>query len=302
MKTVAITGAGGFIGRRIASAALAAGWRVRALVRTPEKLSAELAPVRWDMEDGITPDLLENVDAVIHGAAFRPDDLDDPAQADRCMRINAGGTLALLTAAQAAGASRFVYLSAGNAYNSALSPIPETAQLFPAHRATYYLASKLMGEIYVSHWDRADKISGCILRISSVYGPGMDERGFIAATASKLAAGIAVSLRNGGSFGADMVYVDDVARAAIAAVGRPFRGAVNVGSGTVSTARTIAQELAGMLGADESLIRLEPATAEPESGFGALDITLARRELSYTSTPLREGLALAWDSIREKQL
>jgi UDP-glucose 4-epimerase len=301
MKTVAITGAGGFIGQRIAEAALAAGWRVRALSRSPEKLPAEFAPLRWDMEDGITPDLLKGVDAVIHSAAYRPDDLDDPAQADRCMRINAGGTLALLAAARDADAFRFIYLSAGNAYNSPQSPIPETAQLFPARRAAYYLSSKLMGEIYVSHWDQTGQISGCILRISSVYGPGMDERGLIAATARKLVAGQAVSLRNGGSFGADMVYVDDVARAAVTALDVPFHGAVNVGSGEVSTARDIAQALAAVLDADENLIRLELAAAAPEASFGALDITLARRELGYVPTPLREGLARTWDSIREKQ-
>ena len=301
MKNVVITGAGGFIGRRIALAALTAGWRVRALTRSPEKLPVEFEPAYWDMENGVEEALLKNADAIIHGAAYRPDDLGDPAQADRCMRINAGGTLALLRAAQAAGISRFVYLSAGNAYNCAQSPIPETAQLFPIRRGAYYLASKLMGEVYVAHWDHLQKISGCILRISSVYGPGMDERGLIATTARKLASGQAVSLRNGGSFGADMVYVDDVADAAIAALAGSVSGAVNVGSGQLSTARDIAYALAGLLGADEKLIQLEPAAVAPDTGFGALDITLARRELGYAPTPLRQGLALTWASTRENQ-
>jgi UDP-glucose 4-epimerase len=300
MKTVAITGAGGFIGRRIARACLDAGWRVSALSRTPDRLPAEFAPLRWDMEEGTFPAELNHLDAVIHGAAYRPDNLDDPSQAEACMRVNAGGTLKLLQAAQAAGVKRFVYLSAGNAYDSALSPIPETAQLFPARRATYYLASKLMGEIYVSHWDRTGKIPGCILRISSVYGPGMDKRGLVAATACKLAAGQPVRLRNGGTFSADMVLVDDVAQAAIAALDSPFRGAVNIGAGKAVAAHEIANLLAELVGADPALIRLEPPTA-PDTGFGALDITLARQALHFVPTPLRDGLARTWDSLRDNR-
>jgi UDP-glucose 4-epimerase len=298
MKTVAITGASGFIGRRVATAALKAGWRVRALVRVPESLPAELGAVRWNLEeDGAAP--LDGVDAIIHGAAYRPDNLDDPSRADACMRINAGGTLSLLAAAKTAGVGRFVYLSAGNAYNATGSPIPESAQLFPVQRATYYLASKLMGEIYVSHWDQTGQMPGCILRISSVYGPGMDERGFIPATARKLAAGQTVKLRNGGSFHADMVYVDDVAGAAAGALDAPFRGAINVGSGQASTAREIAGLLAGIVGARTDLIQLEPP-ASPEAGFGALDIALAREALRFSPTPLREGLAHTWNSMQGK--
>jgi UDP-glucose 4-epimerase len=299
MKTVAITGASGFIGCRIARAALAAGWRVRALARSPERLPPEFGALRWDMEKLAAPAPLDGIDAIIHGAAYRPDNLDDPSQAEACMRINAGGTLALLTEAQAAGVRHFVYLSAGNAYNTTQSPIPETAQLFPANRATYYLASKLMGEIYVSHWDRAGKIPGCILRISSVYGPGMDERGLIAAMARKLAAGQTVLLRNGGSFSADMVYVDDVAHAAAVALDMSARGALNVGSGNASSAHEIASLLAEITGAEPGLIRTEPQSFE-EPRFGALDITRARQMLGYAPTALREGLARTWNSLQEK--
>jgi UDP-glucose 4-epimerase len=300
MKTVAITGASGFIGRRISKAALDAGWHVRALARTPDTLPREFSPMYWDMEDWMAPAALEGADAIIHGAAYRPDNLDDPSQAEACMRVNAGGTLALLESAQAAGVKRFIYLSAGNAYNTTQSPIPETAPLFPTRHATYYLSSKLMGEIYVSHWDQTGKLPGCILRISSVYGPGMDERGFIVETASKLAARQPVNLRNGGKFSADMVYVDDVAHAAAAALDAPFRGAINIGGGCAFTVREIACMLAELLGADPKLIRLEiPDGQEP--GFGALDISLARKTLHYTPTPLREGLVRTWDSLQKER-
>jgi UDP-glucose 4-epimerase len=292
MKTVAITGAGGFIGRRIAQAALDAGWRVRAFTRAPEKLSANLAPLSWDLTESIPPDLLEGVDVVCHGAAYRPGDLNDDAQAERCMQLNAEGTLKLLRAAHAAHLPRFVYLSAGNAYQHSNAPIKESAQLFPVKRAAYYLASKLAGEIYVEHWDQLGKISGCILRISSVYGPGMDERGLIAVISRRLKAGQKVTLQNAGSFAADMVYVDDVARAAVAALDAPVHGPVNVGSGALSTSRDIATALAAILRAPEALIEPEPAKPEPDVGFGALDVTRARHELGFRPTTLYDGLTL----------
>ncbi|HWA70578.1 MAG TPA: NAD(P)-dependent oxidoreductase [Rhizomicrobium sp.] len=291
MKTVAITGATGFIGRRIVGAALKAGWAVRALSRDPARVvpQANVIAVRWDMDGPISHEFLVGADAICHGAAFRPDYLGDEKSAARCMEANAEGTLRLLRAATDANVPRFVYLSAGNAYAQGTGPFAETAQLFPDGRASYYLTSKLVGEIYVSHWDREGRISGCSLRISSVYGPGMDRRGLIPAMAAKLRAGQTVRLKNGGGFGGDMVCVDDVADAAVAALSSQHRGALNIGSGHYTTAREIAQLLAGMLQVSPDLVEIAPA-GPPEPGFGQLDISRARCELDYQPTPLSKGL------------
>ena len=75
MKTLAVTGATGFIGRRVVAAALDAGWSVRVLVRDAQQLASfsNVDGVVWDMgADDLPADALLGVDAVCHTAAYIP--------------------------------------------------------------------------------------------------------------------------------------------------------------------------------------------------------------------------------------
>ena len=76
-QTIAITGATGFIGQRICLRLLDAGYRIRALVRTPGK-ARELLPGRVDMvegslaDDGRLAELVRGAGAVCRSTGWGP--------------------------------------------------------------------------------------------------------------------------------------------------------------------------------------------------------------------------------------
>ncbi len=152
-RTIAITGATGFAGRHAVAALLAAGHRVKALVRNPAtaSLPSEVEPVHGDIfaSDALER-LLDGADAVVHLAgvlaANHPHDY---------FRVNAHGTVALAEAASRAGTKRFVHISSLAARELALSP---------------YAASKRAGEDAISAL--AGKLNAAIIRPPAVYGPG----------------------------------------------------------------------------------------------------------------------------------
>ena len=106
-KTLAMTGATGFVGATVLQAALAAGHQVRALTRRPQ---APRAGVTWVAGALDAPEtlieLVRGADAVIHvaGVVNAPDKAGFVAG-------NIAGTKAMVSAAQAAGIARFVHVS-----------------------------------------------------------------------------------------------------------------------------------------------------------------------------------------------
>jgi nucleoside-diphosphate-sugar epimerase len=289
---IAVTGATGFIGGRIAACAVERGHEVVALAREPARAPAGTEPREWDMESAADPGaLLMGVDALCHAAAFIPADQSDlsPETAARCFSVNVGGTLRLLAAAESARVQHFVNLSAGNAYHPAIRHPDESAPLYPCARAPLYLTSKIGQEIVVDHWRSRHELNTCSLRAAAVYGPGQS-RGAVPRIATSLFRGEEVRLENGGSYAADFVHVEDVAEVAVRAAEESFSGPVNVGSGERTTLRAIGEILVEALGVQPRLLRIEPAGRPEEDGFPALDISLARDAFGFTPRPVAGGM------------
>lgn len=120
MTTVLLTGASGFLGVHTTQALLDRGHRVRALVRSPDKLTDHLRPlglagddrvqaVAGDMTDATAVRrAVEGCEAVVHAAAtfsFKRSDKE------RMTRENAGGARAVLQAGVDAGCRALVHVS-----------------------------------------------------------------------------------------------------------------------------------------------------------------------------------------------
>ena len=290
---VVVTGAAGFIGRRLVARLLADGTPVRALVRDPTALApAEgLEVVAWDVG---SPAPLDGVEAIIHGAAHRPPRYGDPSQARQCMEVNALGTQALVEAATEASVRRFVYLSTGHVYpprgggSVRTRPSREDDPVWPSARAPYYLGSKICGEFFVSAASDAGRIDGVRLRLAAVYGPGMPP-GLVPTFLAGLRAGTGITVADGGLYAADLVHVDDVVSAIVASLTVPAWGAFNIGSGTTVTALQVAEVACDLLGIERRAIDVLPPRREPPESV-ALDITRARAELAFDPRPFRLGL------------
>ena len=108
-----VTGGTGFIGGRMIERLLDDGWDVSALVRSPERAArisargATLVPGDVTEPETFT-DAMKGADAVLHLAAYYALGVTDR---ERMMRINVGGTEAILRAAGDANVPHILYCS-----------------------------------------------------------------------------------------------------------------------------------------------------------------------------------------------
>lgn len=170
---VLVTGGTGFLGARLIPTLVKKGHEVFALTRSASshpKLHAQGAsPVDGDLGQG-KPFHSHNVDAVVHAAAhFRFAGPRAPY-----FRTNVDGTVALLRAAEAAGAKSFVYVSAaGIIMDDRGSPIHEADESAPTYPNSFsaYLASKSRGEAAVLAANKPG-FRTIALRPPAIWGPG----------------------------------------------------------------------------------------------------------------------------------
>lgn len=271
---IAVTGASGFVGKHIIAALQRRDHDVVALRR--EQLDLSLRPVPTGTLSGF--------EVVIHAAAHLPASYSDPTEAQRCMDINALGTLAVLEECAQSGVQHVIHLST-NLYRFSEKTVAEDAAFEPAAQASYYLVSKAAADFFAMH--ATSRLPVAVLRLGSVYGPGM-ARGAVATFADRLRRGDTINVEDGG-FQSDLVDVRDVAAAVLATVERRVTGAINIGSGVGSRPLDIATHLVAAIGTPASTMHVTPADKMPR-GFATLDIARATRLLDFTPRELKVGL------------
>jgi nucleoside-diphosphate-sugar epimerase len=205
---VALTGATGFVGRKVVAELLAGKHRVTALVRDvmEAELPGEVAIVKGDLHDACALlSLTRNRTAVIHIAgvisALRREDY---------FAVNEMGTKSLMQAARRNGVKRFVHMSSLSAREPHLSP---------------YGASKLAGEAVLGDGD--DGLSCMILRPPAVYGPG--DRATLPLL-NALTKSIAV-LPGRADARFSLIHVNDLARIVVEAASSTKTGIVELSDG-----------------------------------------------------------------------
>jgi nucleoside-diphosphate-sugar epimerase len=187
LKTVALTGATGFVGRVTLDRIIEAGWHVRALTRRdqPKKPGVTWVHGALDQPDSLT-ELCDGANAVLHvaGVVNAPDAAGFEAG-------NVTGTANMLAAAKEAGIKRFVHVSSLAAKHPALS-------MYGASKAR---AEKLVG---------TSMLDWSIIRPPGVYGPGDTEMFDMFRLAEK---GWALLPPRGR---VSLIHVDDLARLLVA--------------------------------------------------------------------------------------
>ena len=176
MKSVVVTGAGGFVGRALCPVLRQAGWRVVATTRDAAPLR-DLAGVEVCAVAGLGRETnwsqaLQGANAVVHLAArVHVSDLrreDDP----EFHRVNAAGTRRLAEEAAKAGVRRFLYVSTANVNGEQRTPEP-FSELDPPAPDDSYARSKLAGEAAVLDVAGKTGMQAVILRPPLIYGPGV---------------------------------------------------------------------------------------------------------------------------------
>ena len=163
MKTVAITGAGGFIGGRLTSYLAERGYRVLAFGRRPAAdLPAGVAYRVWDITAGPLRGVAP-VDAVIHCAGS----VSDWGTYAAMYRTNVIGTANVL--ATFADARHFIHMSTASVYDHlAPKPLIREDAPYPRRYLNAYGKTKMQAELRVKAARNPTRI---IVRPHIVYGP-----------------------------------------------------------------------------------------------------------------------------------
>ncbi|MDR1037164.1 MAG: NAD-dependent epimerase/dehydratase family protein [Deltaproteobacteria bacterium] len=277
---VLLTGATGFLGRRVLELLLEDGWKVRALARRPapelEALGATV--VRGELEDRVSLDTAASgAAAAVHCAAKTG--VWGPLS--EYVRANFHGTRNMLDAARKAGIGVFVHASSPSAVYDGrdLEGIDEGYHALPPKRFPYAL-SKAMAERDVlsaaSPWFRT-----AALRPHLVWGPG--DTHFLPRLLAMARAG-KLRLFRGGPYLVDPTYIDDAARAHLVALRSLMRGdaasgkAFFLGQGEIVDSRDFINRLLGAGGLAPVVPSVPPLLGRAAARMAELAWKLLRRK------------------------
>lgn len=227
MPTVAITGVGGLVGRRLAEelGARADVSRILGLdVRMPDGLDVPRLTVRHvDIREPGLGSHLDGVDVVINLAAQV-----DPVRDEDTMRaINVGGAQNVLRAAADAGVSHVIHLSSAVVYGAHRDndlPLTEASPLRP-NPDFAYASQKAEVDRFIEEWaPQHPQVTVSVLRPAIIAGPGVEN--FISRLL-EVPRPVAVA---GHKPPLQFVHVDDVVDAITHLVAHPVAGVFNLAS------------------------------------------------------------------------
>lgn len=310
MKTILVTGGGGFLGAAAVRALLARGDRVIAfdthftqladivrddhLVRLPGDIT--------DMANVAQAMLAHRPDAVLHCAAVVGviSSLGSPIGV---MRVNVEGALNLFEAMRLAGTKRCVHISSEETYGAFESDCIDEDH--PQRPVMPYGISKLTVEHLGRTYRDLHGLDIINLRTSWVYGPGLPRSRIPKNLIEAALAGRALHLPNGGLTAIDHTYVDDSVAAMLCALDHAHHAfdAYNVASGRAVTMGEIVEIVSALVPGARLSIGDAPFEFTPGLVMvrkGALDVTRARNEWGWTPRhDMRSGLSAYVHALRQ---
>lgn len=302
---ILVTGGAGFVGSHVVDVYISAGHQVVVVDSLSTGARANVNPAARLVEMDITdPDLTEFLqaeapDVVNHHAAN--------ASVSRSVREpvfdstqNVLGTLNILEASRKAGVGKFIYISSGGAMygNPVRLPMDEE---HPANPVSPYALSKHTGERYTILYGLEHGLRWTSLRYANVYGPRQDpygEAGVVSVFCQNLLDGVTPEIHWDGEQTRDFVYVQDCARANLAALEAGDGQAFNVGTGVGTSINTLYHTLLRVTDRD-----MEARTCPRRPGdirHSYLDCGKAEQEMGWRpEVGLLEGLDHTWQHIRQ---
>ena len=295
---VLVTGGAGFIGSHSTDALLAAGVRVRVLdnfsngkqSNLPSR-HAGLNVVEGDIRDtAAVTRALDGCTHVLHLAAQVSVQASVADPVNSCHN-NVVGFLNVLDCARQAGIRRLVYASSAAVYGTPVSlPLDESSATAPI---SPYGLEKHIDDQYAALYATLFGFSAMGMRYFNVYGPRQDPRSPYAGVISKftdaLAAGKPVRIFGDGGQTRDFVFVKDIARMNLLALGAAAGGVCNIGTGTSVTLLQMVDALAAAAGKPIAR-QFEPPAAGDIRDSAMSPGRLAALFGEVPATPLTDGL------------
>lgn len=253
-QRVLVTGADGFVGRRVCRRFVAAGWAVRGTRRSgPCELSGEVE-YRSTGDIAALPDwrpIVEGATVVVHTAGRAHDRAKGAGERvlESCRRVNVEAAVHLAQSAAASGVRRFVHIG---------SLLAEEVHGGTSSRRRPYAVSKREAEEALAGVAAGTGMEIVILRPPLVYGPG------VAANFALLLKAVRnrwplplASVDNRRSF----IFVDNLADAIATAAGHPgpLAGTFAVSDGESLSVAELVRRLAHAMGREPRLLPCPPA-------------------------------------------
>jgi len=314
---VLVAGAGGFIGGHLTRALVAAGREVRGVDIKPldawyqhgagvEEIVGDLAAREVSAAAVQDIDVVYNLASDMGGMGFIA------TQKLACM-LSVLINTHLVTAAAAAGASRYFYASSACVYaeehqNTTAGPALVEADAYPAMPEDGYGWEKLFSERMCRHVSEELGLETRVARYHNVYGPHGAWIGGREKAPAEIARKIATAELTGeheievwgdGHQTRSFTYIDDCLEGTLRVTAGEWRDPVNVGSSELVTINQLVDLLADIAGISVSR---QHDLSKPQGVRGRnSDNTLIQARYGWEpTTTLRAGLTRAYAWIREQ--
>jgi UDP-glucose 4-epimerase len=303
-RRVLVTGGSGFIGRRVVRALLDDGADVTVADKRPfpggeHGDGTALRTVIGDLCDpSVAAEAVQpGTDVIFHLAALTRvlPSIEDPAGT---YRVNVGVTSALLEQARTREVGAFLFASTNAVTGDVGSAIiDEQVSLRPL---TPYGATKAAGEMLISAYASCYGMTGCSLRFSNVYGPGMQEKdSFVPRLMRAARDGTGVQVYGDGTQVRDLVHVDDIVAGLLAAWRGGFSGPLILGAGESVAVNDIVDAARSVTGRDIPVQHVAPKPGEMPAVI--VDISAARALGYGPAHDLKSGLSTVWPEFSEAE-
>jgi UDP-glucose 4-epimerase len=291
-----VTGAAGFIGRRLVRALLELGNEVTSADRHAFP-DGRVRSVVGDLRDPaiIGEAVRPGIDVIVHLAAVTSvlRSVQDPAGT---FKLNVEATATLLEQARQRGVGNFLFASTNAvAGNVSRATINEQVPLRPL---TPYGATKAAGEMLLAAYSASYGINGAALRFSNVYGPGMQAKDSFMPRLMRAARDAkGVQIYGDGNQVRDLVHVDDIVAGILTAWRAGHSGPLILGTGESVTVNDIVEAARSVTGAELPAEHVPPKPGEMPAVI--VDISAAR-SLGYAPRfDLKAGIATVWPEFSE---
>lgn len=292
-RRVLVTGGSGFIGRHVVADLTAASAYVRVVDVQPHP-DPDVEVVQGDLGDAdvLEASLAGGFDAIVHLAAVTSvlRSLEHP---EPTYRVNVAATAALLEAARLSGVSSLVFAST----NAVTGPMqgPAISEAATPRPLTPYGSTKAAGEMLMSAYTASYGVRCACLRLTNVYGPGMQAKDSIVARLMRaIRLGTTFEIYGDGRQVRDYVHAGDVTAAVRLALLRDdWEGPMIIGTGVSLSVLEVVDAVREVTGAELS-VRHGPARPG-EMPAVIVDPSRARSRGWCPRFSFAQGLVGVWD-------